>query len=274
MSKTSKELDKFHTLPSVANACISRINLTDYDCVIEPSAGTGSFFHQITHPNKYGLDIYPEGKDIVQQDWLTYDVDTRYSCVLVIGNPPFGKRNNLSVAFVKKATSAANVHTVAFILPNVWNKHTLQKHIHPDFRIKDILALPENSFVLDGEPYNVPCSFFIMDRSSGVDLKFDPKAHTETPDFTFGTKDDYSFFTMGSAPYNVKDAPLANNRGYYIKVKDGVDVRFVADRFRKAEWKGHSCANGGVYWLTKPELVARYCQIYYSGVTDSPRNNL
>lgn len=274
MLNNSKKLDKFYTLQNVASACIEQLNIHDYDLVVEPSAGSGSFFNNIVHPNKVGMDVEPECDGIQQQDWFTYTINPNYSRVLVIGNPPFGKRNKLSVEFVKKATSTPNVQTVAFILPNVWNKHTLQKHIHRSFRIKSILELPNNSFTLDNILYNVPCSFFIMDRSTGLDLRFDPKKHVDTPDFIFGTKDDYTFFTMGSAPYNIKDVPSINNRGYYIKVKNGVDIDMVRARFKKADWTGYSSANGGVYWLTKPELVARYCFLYHGYSIGSPRNSL
>ena len=40
---------------------------------IEPSAGNGSFFTIIPTINKIGIDISPEHKDIIKQDFFTYN---------------------------------------------------------------------------------------------------------------------------------------------------------------------------------------------------------
>jgi len=254
------KLDKFYTKPSVARDCISQLDLTDYDCVIEPSAGNGSFFNQIKHKNIIGLDLMPENDSIKQQDWFEYQIDTKHKNVLVIGNPPFGLRNSLSKSFIKHATTFENVKTIAFILPDVYKKHTLQKTIPKDFRIKAIYELPKESFEIDGESYHVPCSFFIFERSEGKCLRFNPELYKESYDFIFGNKNDYDFFILGAAPSNIIDIPSSTNRGYYIKVKDGFSVDSVKDNFRQIKWKGFSSVNGGVSWLTKAEIVKTYIE--------------
>ena len=254
------KLDKFYTKPSVALDCISQLNLDDYDCVIEPSAGNGSFFNQIKHKNIIGLDLMPENNSIKQQDWFEYQIDTKHKNVLVIGNPPFGLRNSLSKSFIKHATTFENLKTIAFILPDVYKKHTLQKAIPKDFRIKSIYELPNESFEIDGESYHVPCSFFIFERSEGKCLRFNPELYKESFDFVFGNKNDYDFFILGAAPTNVIDIPSSTNRGYYIKVKDGFSIDSVKDNFRQIKWKGFSSVNGGVSWLTKAEIVKTYIE--------------
>ena len=88
-----------------------------------------------------GLDIFPEHPNIAMGDFLAYDISSQYSNILVVGNPPFGIRNKLSKAFIQKATSFVNVQTVAFILPNVYMKHTLQKCIPNSFRIEQIIHI-------------------------------------------------------------------------------------------------------------------------------------
>jgi 16S rRNA A1518/A1519 N6-dimethyltransferase RsmA/KsgA/DIM1 with predicted DNA glycosylase/AP lyase activity len=95
------ELDKFYTKESIAKKCIDSIDIDSYDLIIEPSAGGGSFFNNIDSLNKIGLDLLPESKDIIKQDWFDYKIDNKYKNVLVIGNPPFGKRNKLSGQFIK-----------------------------------------------------------------------------------------------------------------------------------------------------------------------------
>ena len=71
-------LDKFYTNLDIAKRCIERTNekviLDNFDIVIEPSAGGGSFSHQLKHNNVIAMDISPEkyDKNIIQQDFLTY----------------------------------------------------------------------------------------------------------------------------------------------------------------------------------------------------------
>lgn len=252
------ELDKFYTKESVAIECLKKLDLSEYDMVIEPSAGSGAFFNNIEHKNKIGLDLLPESPLISKQDWFEYEIDQKFENALVIGNPPFGKRNKLSGEFIKHACSFNNVKTIAFILPNVYNKHTLQKHFSKDFRLKKVVDLGDNAFEIDGEEYHVPCSFYIFDKSEGECLRFRAEDWTESKDWTFGDCKDYSFYVMGAAPKRLKMKPHKNNRGYYIKVKDGIEVSGVRRKFRHNLWNGNSSANGGVAWLTKPELVYQY----------------
>ena len=38
--------DRFYTTPAIVEKCLSLIDFTKYDYIIEPSAGTGSFVKQ------------------------------------------------------------------------------------------------------------------------------------------------------------------------------------------------------------------------------------
>jgi len=258
------KLDKFYTKHSVALECISNLDLNAYDCVIEPSAGSGSFFNQINHKNKIGLDLEPENSSIKKQDWFEYKIDATLQNVLVVGNPPFGLRNTLSKSFIQHAASFKNVKTIAFVLPNVYNKYTLQKAIPKNFRLKSVHELQKEAFEIDGESYHVPCSFFIFERSKGKCLRFDPSKYTDAYDFTFSNKNDYDFYILGAAPTNVIDTPSSTNRGYCIKVKNGFNIEEVKEHFKNITWNGHSSVNGGVSWFTKPEIIKLYQeQIHY-----------
>ncbi|MGE4418783.1 MAG: hypothetical protein AB7D38_02980 [Sulfurimonas sp.] len=264
------DLDKFYTKPYIALQCIQQLKLNDYDFIIEPSAGNGSFFDQINHDNKEGIDLLPEDNQLItQQDWFNYTIDPKYKSVLVIGNPPFGKRNNLSKAFIAHAASFANVKTIAFILPDVFQKYTLQKAIPSDFRLKKILNLPDDSFLLDGKSYHVPCSFFVFERSEGDCLRFDPTKYEKSHHFSFATKEDYDFFIKGAAPSNPIEIPSANNRGYYIKVVPGINIETIKNNFRLIIWNGLSSVSGGVAWFTKPEII----KIYQKNLSDNAANN-
>ena len=59
MARNKKhDKDKFYTKPSTAIKLISLINLKNYDVVIEPSAGNGSFSNNITHQNILSFVIW------------------------------------------------------------------------------------------------------------------------------------------------------------------------------------------------------------------------
>ena len=107
--------DKYYTPVDLAKYCIDKTfeiigkeNITD---IIEPSAGNGSFSNQI---KCIAYDLFPESKDIIQQDYLTLN-ETYKKGRLIIGNPPYGRCLNLAQKFYKKSIKLGDY--IAFILP-------------------------------------------------------------------------------------------------------------------------------------------------------------
>lgn len=258
-----EELDKFYTKESIAKELIKNIEIDIYDCVIEPSAGNGSFSSQINHENLIALDLKPESNNIIQKDWFDYKIDPNYKNVLIIGNPPFGQRNNLSKSFIRHAISFENVFTIAFILPNVYNKHTNQKVFPSNWKLIKIIPIEKNGFILNGKEYHVPCSFYIWTKNyNGIDLRYDENKY-KTNDFIFISpkeKENSDFFVMGASPKVIKDTTEVENtnRGYYIKSM--IDLDLLKFRFKNINWSqhGNSSANGGVSWYSKTELIKVY----------------
>ena len=251
-------LDQYFTKPAIVRRCLENLgSLHRFDLVIEPSAGGGAFLEAIDHKNKIGLDIDPKHADVIKADWFAYEVSDAFSNVLVVGNPPYGQYHKLSSAFIRRAMSFDNVQTVAFILPNVYRKHTRQHIIPRYWRIASITDLGRDGFTLNGQDYHVPTSFFVLDRSPGTDLRARPPAKiTGTRDFDFAKPDDFDVFVFGASPKRIITNPTPNNRGHYLKAK--VPVSTLVERIKSVVWKGNSCANGGVYWLTKFEFVEQY----------------
>lgn len=94
------DLDKFYTQKDVAQKCIKKtISLYDFDSIIEPSAGNGSFSKQIK--DVIAIDIEPGSEDIVKADFLNVS-SVGFGSKLFIGNPPFGKRSLLAKNLLKK----------------------------------------------------------------------------------------------------------------------------------------------------------------------------
>jgi len=251
--------DKFYTKEYISIECIKLLNLNAYDYVIEPSAGGGSFSNNIQHDNLIAIDLYPESEDIIKEDWFEFNRNIKGQ-LLIVGNPPFGERNNLSKKFIKKAISL-NPKTIAFILPDVFNKYTLQSIFPKEYRLKEVKKLPKNSFILNEIEYDIPCSFFIWDISEGEDLRFDVSKYI-TNDFEFISKPNTNnncFFILGAAPNTTKEIKdvSCNNRGYYIKPKIKTK-EYLLKKFKEIKFIGYSSVNGKVKWLTKPEIIKNY----------------
>ena len=110
-------LDKYYTPVDLAKYCVEKTkeiigedNITEY---LEPSAGSGVFLKYLDKPY-LAYDIEPEGENIVQADYLTLNLEYKKGrCI--IGNPPYGIKNTLSVKFYKKSIELSDY--IAFILP-------------------------------------------------------------------------------------------------------------------------------------------------------------
>ena len=118
MSKIPKiKNDKYYTSPELAKYCtdktkeiIGEQNITQY---IEPSAGNAVFLDYLPE-GTLAYDIEPEDIRVEKQNYLTLNLDyLKGRCI--IGNPPYGRANNLAVQFYKKSIQLGDY--IAFILP-------------------------------------------------------------------------------------------------------------------------------------------------------------
>ena len=115
-------LDKFYTYPFHAKYCYQsllkiakqyKINLKEYT-FLEPSAGDGAFYDLLPKNNRIGIDLEPGREDILKGDFFDWKPkkDKKY---ITIGNPPFGLRSWLALAFINRASQFSDL--VGFILP-------------------------------------------------------------------------------------------------------------------------------------------------------------
>ena len=126
-------LDRFYTKSSVVDNLLKEITLEDYDVVVEPAAGTGSWSSKIEEC--IAIDIEPKHSDIMKGNFLEdnflFDEIKKENRILVIGNPPFGRGGNKAIKFINKSAEFAD--TVAFILPRSFRKASLQRKINKNF---------------------------------------------------------------------------------------------------------------------------------------------
>lgn len=163
-------LDKYYTPKDTVELCVNKVKEVvgvDFDVVVEPSAGGGAFIEAIENTfsgDKVYLDIEPTGDGVAEQDYLTLDVDGfKQKNVLVIGNPPFGTRNTLSVKFFKKSIQYADV--IALILPISQLNNNQQMYEFDLVSSTDLGGLPYTNEV--GKEREVHCCFNIYKRPEG-----------------------------------------------------------------------------------------------------------
>lgn len=109
--------DEYYTPKDLAEYCVAKtkevLELSDDTVYLEPSAGGGAFLDFLPIETK-ALDINPQDSRVEYGNFLEDDFEYKEG-LCVIGNPPFGFRNNLAVKFFKKAVTLGDY--IAFILP-------------------------------------------------------------------------------------------------------------------------------------------------------------
>lgn len=161
-------IDQFYTKPEIAALCISKLQkYCNHEIWIEPSAGTGVFLDLV--PDAIGYDIDPKSSNIIKKDFLTIELPE--NCV-VFGNPPFGRQSSTAKKFIRHAAQKAYV--IAFILPKSFMKPSMQLCFPLEFHLKESTELPINSFLLNGESYDVPCVFQVWRREADARIIQDP----------------------------------------------------------------------------------------------------
>lgn len=267
--KTTKEVrdqgfDKFYTKKEYAKRCIDKVfetyNENYFGLIVEPSAGNGSFLLQIPNENKIGLDIEPEHKDIIKQDFLTYipklNDNTKNKNILVIGNPPFGKVCSLAIKFFNHAAQWANV--IAFIIPRTFRRTSVQNKLHSSFH----LVYDEETDVKNCcfEPkMMVKCCFQIWEK----------KSIQRSPIVLKTQHDDWKFLSFGPKDKNGQPTP-PEGADFAIRAYGGKCGEIKKDNLgtlRPKSW----------HWIKSnisiTELISRFKKLDYSVSTDTARQN-
>lgn len=171
------DLDHFCTRPDVAKICWGKflkyikkekVNLSKYT-FIEPSAGLGAFYNLMPKKRRIGIDIVKGNLEFIQQDFLSWkpkDKDKKYICV---GNPPFGYRAWLALAFVNHAGLFSDY--IAFIVPMAFqsNGKSNVKDRIKGFHLVHQSSLPNDSFIdIDGKTVKINALFQIWKKGTVI----------------------------------------------------------------------------------------------------------
>jgi len=241
--------DKFYTKNDVAIKLIDLINLSDYECVIEPSAGDGSFSKNIKHDNLISLDIEPEDNSIIKMNWFDFSY-IKKGKILAIGNPPFGNQGSLALDFIKKCDEL-EIDTVAFILPKSYKKETYKNKIPIFYHLSMEMDLDDNSYTLLNNNYSVPSVFQVWDRTNTKRNKFNLKTKSDVIEFVKKTDNpDYSFRRVGFYAGKVYDEinEKSEQSHYFIKSSDKIK-KFL----KEYKWEHNNTA--GPRSIGKSEII-------------------
>lgn len=277
-------LDKFYTIPEYAKKCISTVenisHFSSYDLIVEPSAGNGSFYHQIQNYNqKIGIDISPEndendekdGKDskdenekIRKQDFFDYYPENGdKKRILVIGNPPFGKVSSIAIKFFNHAATFAS--TIAFIIPRTFRRPSVQNKLDEMFHLihdEDVPVKPCCFF----PKMMVKCCFQIWERRDTKREKVE--LQTEHPDWTF----------LPFGPNDEKGQPTPPVgadfaiRAYGGKIGHLVHLQDELEKLRPKSWHWIQTI-GNIGNIDKNTLMSRFKTLDYSDSVNTARQN-
>ncbi|MHB2028556.1 MAG: hypothetical protein ACYCPT_07035 [Acidimicrobiales bacterium] len=218
-------IDKFYTNGATVELCAKLAQMHLHPArdqmIIEPAAGNGAFIpaiKKLTDQYKF-YDIAPEHDEIVQQDFLQLKLNKQ---VIFIGNPPFGRQSSAAIKFIKHCCTCADA--VAFILPSSFKKTSLQRHFPDRYHNVITVDVPKNAFLLNGEPYDVPCVFQIWVREA---VSRAPIIIVKPLNFTFVAKNenpDAAFRRVGAnagAFYTKNIEGRSEQSHYFLKFVNG-----------------------------------------------------
>lgn len=229
------DLDKFYTPQETVTKCINLFWNTFFDVteIIEPSAGNGSFSLQI--PNCIAYDIEPEHESIIKQDFLKLNLSYKKGRA-IIGNPPFGDRNNLARSFYKKACEISDM--IGFILP-------ISQLDNEDSLYLFDLVKSIDLGVLEYSGMRVHCCFNLYHRPKNAKLNSKPKLSSDL--FTIHRDDQQGFdsidfdlciFRRGASSGKEKFKDL-HTQTYKIVVYDKSRVDFVRNVILNFDWQNY-----------------------------------
>lgn len=171
-------LDQFFTIPEVAQYCYDNMmSIMHTDGAdhrqykfIEPSAGSGAFLDLLPKDRRIGIDVMPLRDDIEQHDFLSWSIKPNCLSYATIGNPPFGYRAWLALAFMNHAATYSDY--VGMILPMAFQSDGKGS---PKHRVKGLELLhseilpPESFRDIDGKAVKINALWQVWKR--GVNHK-------------------------------------------------------------------------------------------------------
>lgn len=299
----AKELDQFFTNEKTAKESLESAShlLSELGYknpqFIEPSAGGGSFVDACLERGHkvFATDIDPKREDIHYANFLEDDLNSVFENfppkddLVVIGNPPFGKRSKLAVDFINKSFEYSD--TVVFVLPIQFIKHLTMKRIDKSAKLLMSTVLDPDSFTFEDKSYSVRCVLQVWTKRSAEGAE-DFRIYEAPP-----TKhDDFEMFIFNCVPealwmfdHDWDFAVLRQGWGEFTPVENAPDLVLnkknqwmffkssdpsVLDKIRKIDFNKLGERNTSVRGFGKADVVEEYTRLYGSKEANPQRKSL
>ena len=285
---TAADRDQYYTRPSVAEACVERLlplveqglgSLNDV-WFVEPSAGGGVFVDALEQRGGavWAGDIEPHHPRVATHNFLNDPLprrprDKTHTCV--VGNPPFGRKSALAVAFLNRSLEAAPL--VGFVVPIQFRKWSAQNLVIDRARLVWDETLPEDAFLFLGKPYRLRSCFQVWTTLPPPQLPgnlrlLEPLPNTH-PDFTawqfnctpialkyFGMDWDFAVLRQGFGDFNEHHLPeqrdQMDRRKQWVFLKAHTPEALAV--LKALDFEALSKANTGTPGFGKADLVQAY----------------
>lgn len=286
-----KEFDQFYTQDSIAEKCLEMLIgviketalYTTNIKFLEPSAGGGAFLRALDKANYheyFAFDIDPHHEKVIRNDFLKDDLSEKLPTkeeLVVIGNPPFGRRARMAAAFINKAFDYTD--TVAFVLPLQFQKYSAQNKLIKEARLIFDEVLPRNSFVFNGKDYPVRCCFQVWTKlPNGTDMRFRTSPITKHQDFEMwqynNTREAEKYFDKDKYQWDFA-IPRQGYKDYTLKETDPAKMDHhtqwiffkasspeVLDRLKQIDYVKLSHKNISIPGFGKADVITEYENLF------------
>lgn len=250
--------DSYFTSSETAQKCVDiahRVIPTGDYTYIEPSAGEGIFYDLLPIKNRIGVELHDRKRlEFEQADYLTW-YPKENSNYVVIGNPPFGVRGAMALAFINRSLLFADY--VAFILPMSFHsngKGSNMKRVKNGHLIHSEILMGESFFSPDNnKEIKVNTLFQVWKRGEGKGIfpDYDISEYAEiyttcsSPDRLCGLDKigRYDFYVSSSffgeslpTVYNFEDVKYGSGYGVILKK----DKQAILNKIDNIEWNDYS----------------------------------
>ena len=285
-----KQKGQFYTKKEVAKSCtdflfssIESILPKDNVLFLEPSAGYGCFYDEINKRDKniIGFDIEPKHKEVKKIDFLSFNFFNeiekfKNKNIIVIGNPPFGKKSKLAIDFINRSSLFSDI--ICFILPNQFKKYSTHSKLNKNLKLIKQFEIKKNSFYTEKEKdYDVNCVFQIWTnlKTNLKDLRIKDKPKIEHKDFKMfqynNTKEslkifendfDFGIFSQGYGDYKnfITEKKNFNFKKQYLLFK--AKNKKVLENLKKLDFEKLSKNNTTVPGFRKNDVVVEYIKMF------------
>ena len=251
--------DQWYTKRDVAAQCIETFHRVVADCghtlaehtFVEPSAGEGCFT-DLLPAGSIALDLEPRADGIEQADFLQWTPPP--GTYAAVGNPPFGVRGAIALAFVNRSAMFAD--WLAFILPMTFEslgKGGARTRVRGANLVHSEELPPASFYDRDGRDRKINTVFQVWSSIAGTGIVepncadfVDIKTVCSAPNRRCGMRDlsVYSWFIPSTFYANRPPSIVRTfdevryGSGYGIIVKR--NKRDVARALKRADWLRHS----------------------------------